>query len=471
MSRFWLIFPLLLLYLLDLGGVGFLAPDEPRYASVGREMARTHDFVTPVLDGQPWFEKPPLLYWMIALGRMARLPDEWAARLPVALLSVAFLIFFFNLLVREFSPRIAIGATTILATSAGWLAYSYVAVTDLPMAALFTAAILLALFGEMLPHRRAHGFLTGVLLGLAILAKAFVPIVLFVPAFLIARGKRLAILAGCIAAAAPWHLLCWARNGSAFWQDYFWKQQVLRFYSPELQHVQPFWYYLPILLAGLFPWTPIAALLVRKKVWDDVRLRFFAVWIIYSLVFFSAAKNKLPGYVLPLMPPLAILLAVAIDQAGTAAKWWLASTTCLLIALPMISAALPQGLLSGFKHAPFWAMPAILFLIPAFAVWWLSWSEKPNLAMIAAGMAILFGVAYFKGHTLPALDRDVSVRGFWREHRDEIADVCIGENVRREWIYGLNYYADGPLPDCATFEKPKAIVVRDGHLAVIPMAK
>lgn len=67
LSRFWLIFPLLLLYLLGLGGAGFLAPDEPRYASIGRAMAQSHDFVTPVLDGKPWFEKPPLLYWMIAL--------------------------------------------------------------------------------------------------------------------------------------------------------------------------------------------------------------------------------------------------------------------------------------------------------------------------------------------------------------------------------------------------------------------
>src|SRR5215831_12613759 len=112
LSRSWLTIPLLMLYLWDLGGVGFLGPDEPRYASIGREMARSHDFVTPRLDGQPWYEKPPLLYWMVALGRFARLPDEWAARLPVALLSIAFLIFFFNILLREFSPRTAIAATT-----------------------------------------------------------------------------------------------------------------------------------------------------------------------------------------------------------------------------------------------------------------------------------------------------------------------------------------------------------------------
>jgi 4-amino-4-deoxy-L-arabinose transferase-like glycosyltransferase len=465
LPRFWLFFPLLALYLPGLGSAGFLAPDEPRYASIGRQMARTHDFITPVLDGTPWFEKPPLLYWMIALGRMTRLPDEWAARLPVALLSIAFIVFFFHLIAREFSPRMAIAASTILATSAGWLAYSYIAVTDLPMAVFFTAAMLLALFGEVLPGRRTHGFIAGVLLGLAILAKAFVPVVLFVPAFLIARGKRLAILAGCVAAAAPWHLLCWAKNGNAFWRDYFWKQQVLRFFSPELQHVQPFWFYVPILLGGLFPWTPLAGLLARKKLWDDVGLRFFAVWLLFAFAFFSIAKNKLPGYALPLLPPLAILLAAGIEKAGAAAKWWLASTMLLLLLLPMISAALPGALLSGFRRARFAAFPALPFLIAAAAVWWLFWMEKPNLSMIAAGIAVLFGVMYLKGTTLPALDRQVSIRAFWREHRAEIDNACVEPDVRREWVYGLNYYAGRPLPICGESAARDAI---SAELAIQP---
>ena len=133
LPKSWLILPIAVLYLTSLGGVGFLSPDEPRYASIGREMARSGDWLTPRLDGTPWFEKPPLLYWMTALGHVARLPDEWAARLPVALASLAFLIFFFETLEREFSASVAMAATGILATSAGWLAFSFASVTDLPM--------------------------------------------------------------------------------------------------------------------------------------------------------------------------------------------------------------------------------------------------------------------------------------------------------------------------------------------------
>jgi hypothetical protein len=141
------------------------------------------------------------------------------------------------------------------------------------------------------------------------------------------------------------------------------------------------------------------------------------------------------------------------------------------VALPLISTALPRALLSGFKHAPFTAFPAVVFVVPALLVWWLSWTDKPNLAMITAGMAVLFGVAYFKATTLPALDRDVSVRAFWRGHRAEIADACVDQNVRREWVYGLDYYAGHALPACTDAWNGDTIVVRDGHLTVTRLTK
>ncbi len=389
LSRSWLIVPLLILYLFGLGRVGFLGPDEPRYASVGRDMARSGDWITPRLDAQPWFEKPPLLYWMVAAGRIIRLPDEWAARVPVALTSVAFLIFFFLTMKREFSPGMAVTATAILSTSAGWLAYSSVAVTDLPMSATLAAAMFIALFET----RPSPGYTAGALLGLSILAKGFVPLVLFAPIFLIARGRRLTMLAGCILVAAPWYLLCLALNGPAFWRELFWKQQVERFFTPALQHVQPFWYYIPVLLAGMFPWTPLAALLARRKTYDDVRVRLLAGWLIFALAFFSAARNKLPGYVLPLLPALAVVFAFALEKAGSLAKWWLGASALLLLILPAIMTALPDALLFGGTkaHVSFLPLPvpALLFVIVAAAVWWLSWRDKPVLAILTATGAVL----------------------------------------------------------------------------------
>src|SRR5579871_5855026 len=123
-----------------------------------------------------------------------------------------------------------------------------------------TAALAAAMMITLFDTRRDQGYVAGVLLGFAILAKGFVPVVLFAPLLLIARRKRLTTIAGTILIAAPWYLLCYWRNGSVFWQEFFWKHHVQRFLTPLLEHVQPFWYYIPVILAGLFPWTPLAGL-------------------------------------------------------------------------------------------------------------------------------------------------------------------------------------------------------------------
>jgi len=461
--------PLLLLYLLDLGGVGFISTDEPRYASIGREMARSGDWVTPRLDGSAWFEKPPLLYWMTAAGTLARLPDEWAARLPVALLSLGFLLLFFHFVAREFETKAAIAATTILATSAGWLAYSFSALTDLPMSALLGAAMLVTLF----ERRKWSGFAAGALLGAAVLAKAFVPLVLFAPVFLIARGKKTAILAGLIAVAAPWHVLCFLRNGRAFWDEYFWRQQFSRFFTTERQHVHGWWYYLPVLLAGLFPWTPLAVLLASRSTYTDPRIRYLTAWLLYGFIFFSASQNKLAGYLLPLMPGVALLLAVGMEKENEKSKlvpWLLAASASLLVQLPVLVALLPDAMLSGVRRTHINVGPAVPLLVLAalFAgvVWWLSWSGKPLLAILAAAMGVVFGVAYFKGAAFPELDDRVSARGFWRTHRENAAGACI-DNVGRAWEYGLNYYAGRPFHPCSEGGAPRIVVV-DGRLTVEP---
>jgi 4-amino-4-deoxy-L-arabinose transferase-like glycosyltransferase len=465
LSRSWLIVPLLTLYLLDLGGVGFLSTDEPRYASIGREMARSGDWITPRLDGSGWFEKPPLLYWMTAAGTSAHLPDEWAARLPVALLSLAFLLLFFYIIAREFTPKTAIAAVTILATSAGWLAYSFEALTDLPMSALLGAAILVTIFEK----RSWSGYAAGALLGFAILAKAFVPVVLFAPVFLIARGKRIAIAIACLAVAVPWHVLCFLRNAHAFWDEYFWRQQFSRFFTKERQHVQPFWYYLPVLLAGFFPWTFLFALLGRRSTWSDVRMRYLGAWLLFGLAFFSASQNKLAGYLLPLLPGVALLLAVAIDHAVEKTKlaaWLLAASVASLIVLPTIVATLPDAMLAGVSRTHIHIVLGTPFLLAAGIVWWLSWSGKPSLAILFGGMTLVFAVAYFKGAAFPELDDRVSVRGFWRTHHAEAGGACF-DGIGRAWEYGMNYYAGHPLHDCSAGETPRLTVV-GGRLTVQP---
>lgn len=487
MSKSWLIVPLLFLYLTYLGRVGFLGPDEPRYASIGVAMAHSGDWITPRLDGSPWFEKPPLLYWMTGVATRLHFRGEWAARLPVALASLAFLIFFYGTLEREFSARVASLGTAILAASAGWLTYSFVSLPDLPMSAALAAAMFIALF-DTRPRMGSHhwdarpgarqfhwahpGYVAGALLGLAILAKGFVPLVLFAPVFLIARHKRWRMLAACVVVAAPWYLLCAARNGPVFWNEFFWKHHVARFLTPELQHVQPFWYYAPVLLAGLFPWTPLALLVFRRKTWDDERIVFLAIWLLLGFAFFSISRNKLPGYVLPLMPAVAVILAVALDRARGAA-WWMAASVMMLVLLPVVAGILPDALMVGVRRThpsivPGLA-PSLLALLAAALAGFLMWNGKPQVAALAAVLAVAIGVTWFKRHTFPVLETQVSVRSFWRANAGEILNSCVDPAVRRMWVYGLNAYAPRPIPECATSPvQPFRMAEVQGRLAIQP---
>ncbi len=149
-------------------------------------MATTHEFITPKLWGSFWFEKPPLLYWMTSAGTFVHLGPELSGRLPVALLSLAFLSVMFWCLRREFGVTPAAAASVLLATSAGWIAYSSLALTDLPLAVFYSLAILLAL-PLVNENRAANGLragrfaLIGISIGLATLAKALVPVALAIP--------------------------------------------------------------------------------------------------------------------------------------------------------------------------------------------------------------------------------------------------------------------------------------------------
>ncbi len=183
--------------------MGMYSADEPRYADIGRAMAQSGDWITPRLWGAPWFEKPALLYWMTASGFKLGLGTDLAPRLPVALLSVAFLAFFWWRLGQVFDESLANCSVAILATTAGWLAYSHVAVTDLPLTAFFSMAVLFSLpqtGSGARPSRTA----AAAAFGLAMLTKSLPPLVLFLPG----PGARLSQLAPLVSFLANRGLYC-----------------------------------------------------------------------------------------------------------------------------------------------------------------------------------------------------------------------------------------------------------------------
>jgi 4-amino-4-deoxy-L-arabinose transferase-like glycosyltransferase len=463
---------LCLLFFYGLTRTGLIGPDEPRYASIGREMVRSGDWITPHLWGEPWFEKPPLLYWMTAAGNLAGLGPDLAGRLPIALLSVAFVLFYHWCLKAEFGGRAALFATMVLATSAAWVAYSRVGVTDLPMAALFSAAMLLGLRWLSTGERRLLA-VAAFFLGLAVLAKGLVPLVLSLPLFWAGRKRlkdwRLLFpLAIFFLTAAPWYILCTFRNGPAFLTEFFWKHHFDRFASGVDLHKQDPWYYLPVLVAGLFPWSPMLFALIRKGLYSDPGRRFLLLWLGFGFVFFSASRGKLPGYMLPLYPALAALLGLALDRMKNA-RWVLAASGLALTLIPVIGNILPAALANEFSLTDIagWKLHVTIVCAALGAcVWWLEKSGRRGAAMAVLCAASVAGVFYLTVTALPEVDRQVSARPLWREVAADTASVCV-DDIHRIWRTSLNYYSVTPLPECGTSRWPLRIEQTPGSPPVL----
>jgi 4-amino-4-deoxy-L-arabinose transferase-like glycosyltransferase len=428
---------LFFLYLFGLTRTGLLSADEPRYAAVGQAMAATGDWVTPRLWGQPWFEKPALLYWMTATGFKLGLNQDLAPRLPVALASIAFLIFYWMYVRRQFGESVAFHASAFLATSVGWLAYSRVAVTDLPMSACFAVSMLLA---------GTNPIVAGLFLGLAILAKGLVPLALFLPAvwYLRQQPGRIAWTLGiALAVAAPWYIVVTVRNGWPFINEFFVKHHFARFATGALLHERPFWFYGPVLAAAVFPWTSLLVGLCRRSLYRGPVERFLLAWVLFGFVFFSVSRNKLPGYVLPLLPALAILMALGFAKMRDA-RWALSVSGALLGLVPAIAGALPQALVEGASHTRLNLNFSCIIIAAGLAS--LPWLVRLDWALAAIAGTLTLLVVYVVWTTYPVLDQTVSARHYWLSRAHESA-ICT-DNKSRSWRYGLDYYARRTVPDC-----------------------
>jgi len=237
------------------------------------------------------------------------------------------------------------------------------------------------------------------------------------------------------------------RNGAPFLDVFFLQQTFGRLASHELGHEQPFWFYLPVLLAGLFPWTPFLVLLFRKQTYQDRRAAFLLTWLVWGLAFFSVFLNKLPGYLLPILPAAAALLGISIATKTRSAKIvaLFGASAVLLWFIPAIQDVLPNAIESGFSRSHVqlsaaWIFPA---LIVAAASILLERTQRREAAVAIIGIAVVLGVVRLVWRVYPELDRVDSARSI--SNYESITCVPAGDRSRR---YGLSYYSNRELPDC-----------------------
>ena len=445
---------LAVLYLSQLAGTGMIGPDEPRYAWIGRAMAESGDWVTPRLWGEPWYEKPPLLYWLTGAGFLSGLGDDLSPRLPVALVSLGFLAFFWWRMRTLADSTVASWSVAMLATTGGWLAYSRIGVTDLPLAVFFSIALLLLCGDRPWPLAAAAS------LGLAVLAKGLVPLVLFLPVLALNHRRlkdwlRPAPLGLLAVVALPWFVVCTLRNGHDMLRVLFVEQTFSRFTSPAMQHVQPWWFYLPVALLLLFPWFPLLAL-----VWLPAGMargsteKTMTGVAVFGVIFFSLSTNKLPGYLLPLLPSGCALIALGLGRRVTSAMW--AAIPLLFLGLvPALAQIVPGALAQGLRDTPIpWTLVAGGIACAALAGLLLTRLTLPSglrATLLAAALSFL----WLEFTALPGLDRAASARLIWRNSHP----ACVAETPRAT-AYGLFYYAKRRLPPCIQLDPDPHGVVR-----------
>jgi 4-amino-4-deoxy-L-arabinose transferase-like glycosyltransferase len=212
----------------------------------------------------------------------------------------------------------------------------------------------------------------------------------------------------------------------------------------------------------MFPWTPALALLGGRHFFSDTRRRFLFAWLLFGLVFFSIFLNKLPGYVLPLVPAAAALAGIALDESPHARKAVAVSAGLLCLAFPA-AAILPRALAAGLSrselpHPQLWWLAPVALVIVA-----LRGARSSAMAAVTGGVVAV--VIYMKLAVFPRIDAGVSARPFWREIAPFRERVCV-EEIHRNWRYGLNYYSIDPLPDCASHPRPLRVVEAGGDLSL-----
>jgi 4-amino-4-deoxy-L-arabinose transferase-like glycosyltransferase len=470
-------------YFHNLGALGFVGPDEPRYAWIARDMAESGDWVTPRLYGHPWFEKPVLYYWGAALSFKLSGVNETAARLPSAFFAL------FATLAMAWLARRLYGAETsrwlllLLPTTVGMIGFSHAAATDMPFSAMLTIAMV---FAASIIRVARHGDLPviprtpwlalvffGFFLGLAVLAKGPAAIILsggtvLLWALFTKRWRDafrclhpVAVASFCLT-ALPWYLLCSRRNPE-FFRVFIIEHNFKRFLTPEFQHIQPFWFYVPIVLVALFPWTMFLAPVKisalrdwRNQFTSNAPFLFFVSWALFPIIFFSASQSKLPGYILPAVPPLAILLADVVSRYAQAderaSRWPLLATAgaFLLVGLIILhqSAKIPALLCvsptCGITRI--WAFAigggAVIGLLAAVRRCRLS-----LLAVVLTALVLVLEINRF----LPNMDPGVSARDSVRVAKSVWPDFSPQQaaawQLNRGFIFQLNFYLRSDLPD------------------------
>ncbi|CAN5692353.1 hypothetical protein BH10ACI4_BH10ACI4_20020 [soil metagenome] len=490
--------------------LGLVGADEPRYAQVAREMLAAHSqachevnakmfprslrpvdlensyhcilggTVTPILYGQPWLEKPALYYWRAMSFFKEFGVSGWSARLPSSSATFALIILIF-LHMRRFRPGGHLDAALITASCVGIVSFARGASTDMQLAAPFCIGML-GWYAWYETGKKFWLFDLYFFGAVATLAKG--PIAPFLALFIILlflglrrewKALRRTIwwpgVLLYLAIVLPWYIAVQKKNPT-FLRSFFLEHNLERFATNRYQHHQPVWYYLAVVLIALMPWTIIAVRALIDSIqisiaeWKvrhnpqrylghtragDAFPEFLVLWALLPIFFFSLSGSKLPGYILPSVPPLTILTADYLNRIRREGmpSWLLWAHAGLCGVLVFVLVLAPQHM----KYETLVPSRGWLLVAAAAAggtvllVWWIMRRWGINQTRNATLIPVLASLIFLLGFHGKDLDLNYSARPL----AAEMARLAPGiklvavQDVKRDMDYGLAFYRNEPL--------------------------
>jgi 4-amino-4-deoxy-L-arabinose transferase-like glycosyltransferase len=508
--------------------LGLVGADEPRYAQIAREMLAAHSrdchevhariaphslrlrdlkasytclmggTVTPILYGHPWLEKPALYYWRTMSFYKELGVSDWSARISSASGALALVILAF-LHLRRFRPGGHLDAALIMVSSVAIVAFARGASTDMQLAAPFCIGML-GWYAWYETGKKFWLFDLYFFGAAATLAKGPVAPFLALAIIFLFLGlrrewsalRRTIWIPGVLlylAMVLPWYIAVQRRNPT-FAYEFFFQHNIERYTTNLYQHHQPIYFYLIVLILALMPWTALSfraladGLQISIAEWKtrfkpqryighvragDAFPEFLVLWALVPVVFFSFGGSKLPGYILPSIPPLAILTGdylFRIRRAGLP-RWLLNTHAALTGILTFVLLLCPQYMVyQKMIPAPrtfVWA--AVLGIAAAVLVIFVVKRYGVGRARFITILP-LAGLLYFLlGMNGPLLDLNYSARPLATQIAQAApnATIVAHYDVRRDLVYGIAFYRNAPVLNYATDGVPDA-----AHILVIP---